>query len=69
MTPTDFGNAGADRWRRDLTIGTVTETTPGVFTVPVTPTSAGPLQLQVNAGAVLKDAAGNPLDTTSAIPR
>jgi hypothetical protein len=59
----DFGNAGTAA----VTIGAVTETTPGVFTVPVTPTSAGTLQLMVNAGAVLKDVAGNALATTSAI--
>jgi hypothetical protein len=52
-----------------ITIGTVTETTPtsGIFTVPVTATGAGTLQLQVNAGAELKDLAGHALDTTSAI--
>jgi hypothetical protein len=61
----DFGNAGTAA----VTIGTVTETTPtsGIFTVPVTATGAGTLQLKVNVGAVLKDAAGNALDTTSAI--
>jgi hypothetical protein len=59
----DFGNAGD----ATFTIGTVAETTPGVFTVPVMPTSVGTLQLQVNAGAELKDIVGNALDTTSAI--
>ena len=61
----DFGNAGTAA----VTIGTVTETTPtsGVFTVPVTATGAGTLQLKVNVGAVLNDAMGNALDTTSAI--
>ena len=59
----DFGNAGD----ATFTIGTVTETAPGVFTVPVTPTGVGTLQLQVNAGADLKDLAGNALDTTLAI--
>jgi hypothetical protein len=61
----DFGNAGTAA----VTIGTVTETTStsGVFTVPVTATGAGPLQLKVNAGAVLNDAMGNALATTSAI--
>ena len=61
----DFGNAGT----AGVSIGTVTETAPtsGVFTVPVTTTSAGTLQLKVNAGAVLNDADGIPLDTTSAI--
>jgi hypothetical protein len=60
-----FGNAGTAA----VTIGTVTETTPtsGVFTVPVTATGAGTLQLKVNVGAVLNDAMGNALATTSAI--
>jgi len=61
----DFGNAGS----ATLSIGTVTETSPesGVFTVQATPTSAGTLQLRINAGAVLKDVAGNNLDTAAAI--
>ena len=63
VSTADFGNAGTSV----VTIGTVTETTPGVFTVPVTPTSAGTLQLRVNAAAVLRDVAGNSLVTTSAI--
>ena len=65
VTAADFGNAGTSA----ITIGTVTETTPtsGIFTVPVTPTTAGTLQFKVNAGAVLKDVAGNVLATTSAI--
>ena len=63
VTAADFGNAGTS----SVTIGTVTETTPGVFTVQATPTSTGTLQLQINAAAELKDLAGNNLDTTSAI--
>jgi len=65
VSSADFGNAGG----ASITVGTVTETTvnSGVFTVPVTPTSAGTLQLQVNQNAVLNDVAGNPLDTSSAI--
>jgi alpha-galactosidase len=63
VSAADFGNAGT----AVFTIGTVTETTPGVFTVPVTPTGVGTLQLKVNAGADLKDLAGNALNTTSAI--
>ena len=65
VSDVDFGNAGT----AGVSIGTVTETAPtsGVFTVPVTPTSAGTLQLKVNAGAELKDGAGNALNTTSAI--
>jgi hypothetical protein len=60
----DFGNAGSST----ITVGSITETSPGVFSVGVTPTSVGTLQLKINAGAVLTDAAGNALDTTSAIP-
>ena len=63
VSAADFGNAGG----ATVTIGTVTETTPGVFTVPVTPTTAGTLQLKVLAGAVLKDVAGNALNTSAAI--
>jgi methionine-rich copper-binding protein CopC len=65
VSAADFGNAGS----APITIGTVSETAPdsGVFTVQVTPTGAGNLQLKVNAGAVLADMAGNPLDTSSAI--
>ncbi len=59
----DFGNAGTAA----VTINSATETSPGVITVQVTPTSAGTLQLKVNAGTVLKDVAGNNLVTTSAI--
>ena len=63
VTAADFGNAGTAAG----VIGNVTETTPGVFLVPVMPTSAGTLQLKVNASAVLNDVAGNSLDTTSDI--
>ncbi len=59
----DFSNAGSS----SVTIGTITETTPGVFTVEATPTDAGTLQLQVSATAVLSDVAGNTLNTASAI--
>ena len=63
VTAADFGNAGSSV----VTINTVTEIAPGVFTVTATPTSAGTLQLQVNAAAVLTDAVGIALVTTSAI--
>jgi hypothetical protein len=63
VSAANFGNAGS----ATTTIGTVAETTPGVFTVPVTPTGAGSLQLQINAGAVLQDGAGNTLNTNPAI--
>ena len=63
VTAADFGNAGT----APVTIGTVTEISPGVFTVLATPTNSGTLQLKVNAGAVLTDVAGKNLDTTAAI--
>jgi hypothetical protein len=63
VSAADFGNAGTAA----VSIGTVSETTPGVFTVPVTPTTAGTLKLKVLAGAVLKDVAGNALNTAAAI--
>ena len=59
----DFGNAGTAA----VLFGSVAETAPGVFSVEVTPTLAGSLQLQVLMGAELSDAAGNPLDTGAAI--
>lgn len=59
----DFGNAGTS----SISIGTIVESSPGVFSIPVTPTSIGTLRLQVNADAVLNDPAGNPLDTSAAI--
>ena len=63
VTADDFGNAGSSAGN----IGSVTEIAPGVFIVPVTPTTAGTLQLNINAGAVLKDLAGNNLNTTADI--
>ncbi len=63
VTSADFSNAGTS----SITFGTITETSPGVFTVQVTPTSAGTLRLRVSSGAVIKDVAGNALVTTSAI--
>lgn len=59
----DFGNAGTAA----SVISSVSETSPGVFLVSVTPTSVGSLQLRINAGALPNDLAGNPLNTTSAI--
>lgn len=60
----DFSNAGTSA----ITLGAIIRTAPGVFTVQVTPTTLGTLQLQIHAGAVLTDLAGNPLDTNAAIP-
>ena len=59
----DFGNAGT----ATATIGAISETAPGVFSVQATPTTAGTLRLQINAGAIFKDAAGNSLVTTAAL--
>ena len=60
-----MGNAGT----AGISIGSITETTinSGIFTVAVTPTSTGTIQLRVNASAVVQDTTGNNLDTTSAI--
>ncbi len=63
---TDFENASAT----GVTIDSVTATgDPAVFTVLVSPTEAGTIQLQVKVGAVLEDLATSPnqLDTASAI--
>ncbi|MCX6878598.1 MAG: autotransporter-associated beta strand repeat-containing protein [Verrucomicrobia bacterium] len=61
----DFANTGATA----MTVNSVTPTAnPAVFSVVVTPTEAGTLQLQVAAGATLKDLEGNALDPGSAIP-
>jgi methionine-rich copper-binding protein CopC len=59
----DFFNAG----NATITIGTITETSPGVFSVQVTPTSTGLLRLAVTAGAALQDAQGDALNTTHAV--
>ncbi|MBV08403.1 MAG: hypothetical protein CMN21_04195, partial [Rubinisphaera sp.] len=53
----DFDNAGT----APITIGTITETSPGVFTVEVTPTGPGSLILCVPNGATIDDASGNSL--------
>lgn len=63
VTAADFGNAGT----APVILGNVTSLAPGVFTVEVIPTEIGTLRLIVLADAELKDLAGNPLDTTSAI--
>jgi uncharacterized repeat protein (TIGR02543 family) len=59
----DFGNAGSVA----ISIGAITETSPGILTVEVTPTGDGSLQLQINAAAVITDLSGNALDTSSPI--
>jgi len=61
VSAADFTNTGTS----SMTIGTITQTSPGVFAVQVTPTSLGTLILQIPAGAQILDVAGNALDTTS----
>ncbi len=63
VTAADFGNAGS----AVVSIGSIAEASPGVFTVTVTPTSSGTLQFMINAGAVLNDNADNSLNTTAAL--
>jgi hypothetical protein len=59
VTATDFNNAGT----ASITIGAITETTAasGVFTVHVTPTTAGTIILRIPIGAVISDISGNNL--------
>jgi CSLREA domain-containing protein len=57
VTAADFENAGSS----SIVIGTITETSPGVFTVQVTPTSAGALQLRIPTGADIRDTSNNAL--------
>ncbi|MFM7182849.1 MAG: tandem-95 repeat protein [Verrucomicrobiales bacterium] len=63
VSAADFGNAGTAA----IGIGVVAETSPGVFSVPVSTTSTGTLQLKVNAASVLQDLAGNSLNTSTDI--
>lgn len=60
LTSADFDNAGSIALG-NITFGTITETSPGVFTVPVTPTVAGTLQLRIPVGAVIEDFYNNDL--------
>ena len=57
VTAADFDNAGS----ATTTIGTVTESTPGVVTVEVTTTSTGSIILRIPTGSVISDLAGNNL--------
>ena len=56
VTSADFENSGTAA----VTIGTVTETSPGVFSVQATPTTAGSLNLRI-VGPVLQDTSSNNL--------
>lgn len=64
VSAADFENGD----NASITVGTITETSPGVFTVQVTPTSAGLLTFQVAAGATIEDTLGYATDTTYALP-
>ena len=56
VTAADFDNEGD----ADISIGTIAESiTEGVFSVEVTPTSAGSLKLRIPAGADIRDPANN----------
>ncbi|HSP42276.1 MAG TPA: sialate O-acetylesterase, partial [Luteolibacter sp.] len=63
VTALDFNNAGTSA----ITIGAIMETSPGVFTVQVTPTTVGTLRLRIPVSASITDVAGNPLDNDPAI--
>ena len=63
VSAADFSNAGT----ATVSIGAITEITPGVSTVLVTPTTSGTLRLQIPNTAVLNDVAGNPLDNDPAL--
>lgn len=60
----NFGNAGSAGFNID---SITQQDDPAVFLITVTLTSAGTLQLQINAEAEITDLAGNPLDTTNVI--
>jgi hypothetical protein len=57
VTAGDFDNQGTSA----ISVGPITETSAGVFTVEITPTSPGTLTLRIPAGAVIADMAGNAL--------
>jgi arylsulfatase A-like enzyme len=63
VSAADFENAGTSV----ISFGTITKSTPGVFTVEVTPTTTGTLQLSVPTTAAIEDLAGNALDSDPAI--
>ncbi len=60
----DFENGSS----ATITVSSViTTANPAVFTVAVTPTTSGSLNLRIKAGAVIEDIYGLPLDTTIAL--
>jgi hypothetical protein len=54
VSAADFDNAGS----APITLGAITEPSPGVLNVPVTATGAGTIQLRLPAGASILDATG-----------
>jgi len=63
VTAADFSTAGT----ASINLGTITQTSSGVFAVQVTPTSLGTIILQIPAGAQILDLAGNALNTTTSL--
>lgn len=63
VSASDFDNAGSSA----ISFGVISETSPGVFTIEVTPTSTGSLQLRVPTTATILDLAGNALVCDPAI--
>ncbi|MFM8489415.1 MAG: Ig-like domain-containing protein, partial [Bacteroidota bacterium] len=57
VTASDFTNAGT----ATIQVGTISEPSPGVFSVTVTPRSSGTLRLQIPTWAIITDVAGNQL--------
>ncbi len=64
--PDDFENAGTAPIA-SIVPGDISETSPGVFTVGITPTGSGTLQFKVKDGVLLEGAGGGILDTTPGI--
>lgn len=59
----DFANNGTSA----MTVGTISETSAGVFTVEIIPTTLGTLQLRIAEGATITDLTGLALTTSPAI--
>ena len=59
----DFNNAGTSA----ISYGAINEISPGVFTVVITPTTEGTLQLRIPVSASMTDTVGNALVNNPAI--
>jgi Carbohydrate esterase, sialic acid-specific acetylesterase len=59
----DFDNAG----NAGVTFGLISETSPGVFSIPVIPTTSGSLRLRIKQGATLRSSGGIALNTSAPI--